>query len=282
MIGWAALLYLAATLAIGFWAKRRTRGAADFFVAGRALGLGVVVLATMSTAFSGFAFIGGPGLVYRMGVSSLTICLSVGFTAALLVWTAGGRLARLAAARETLTLADALAARFASPLPGAAAAVATVVGSIGYLGAQALALGLAIQGAFGLEARLGDASLPVATAIGVAILVVYTVAGGMVASAWTDVLQGGIMLVCGVGVCAVALGATGGLSGMLDSIATSDAPHLSVMVLASSFVVVVVTLAEPLEASECPLAMLILRREPTLIATAAFAVTVSPAAELSE
>ncbi|MCB1008786.1 MAG: hypothetical protein KDB94_07810 [Acidobacteria bacterium] len=223
MIGWAALLYLAATLAIGFWAKRRTRGAADFFVAGRALGLGVVVLATMSTAFSGFAFIGGPGLVYRMGVSSLTICLSVGFTAALLVWTAGGRLARLAAARETLTLADALAARFASPLPGAAAAVATVVGSIGYLGAQALALGLAIQGAFGLEARLGDASLPVATAIGVAILVVYTVAGGMVASAWTDVLQGGIMLVCGVGVCAVALGATGGLSGMLDSIATSDA-----------------------------------------------------------
>lgn len=223
MIGWAALLYFAATLGIGFWAKRRTRGAADFFVAGRALGLGVVVLATMSTAFSGFAFIGGPGLVYRMGVSSLMICLSVGFTAALLVWTAGGRLARLAAARETLTLADALGARFGSPLPGAAAAVATVVGSIGYLGAQALALGLAIQGAFGLEARLGTAALPAATAIGVAILVVYTVAGGMVASAWTDVLQGGIMLLCGVGVFAVALGAVGGPSGLIAAIGGSEA-----------------------------------------------------------
>jgi len=223
MIGAAALLYLLATLAIGLWARRRTGSPADFFVAGRRLGLGVVVLATMSTAFSGFAFIGGPGLVYRLGVSALMICLPVGFTAALLVWTAGGRLARLAAARPTLTLADALGARFDSPWPGAAAAVAVVVGSIGYLGAQGLALGIALEGAFGLEARLGGAALPAATALGVAILVAYTVAGGMVASAWTDVLQGTIMLLCGVAVCAVALDATGGLAALLGAIERSEA-----------------------------------------------------------
>ncbi len=223
MIGGAALAYLAATLAIGLWAKRRTRNPADFFVAGRGLGLGVVVLATMTTAFSGFAFIGGPGLVYRLGVSALMICMSVGFTAALLVWTAGGRLARLAAARETLTLSDALAARFGRRAPGTAAAVAIVVGSIGYLGAQALALGIALDGAFGLEARLGTAALPLATALGVAILVAYTVAGGMVASAWTDVLQGAIMLVCGIAVFAVALDAGGGARGIVAAIEGSEA-----------------------------------------------------------
>ena len=68
-----ALIYLSIVVAIGIWAVRRTRSAKDFFIAGQGIGVLVTALATMSAAFSGFLFIGGPGLTYRLGLSSLFI-----------------------------------------------------------------------------------------------------------------------------------------------------------------------------------------------------------------
>ncbi|HEV2735488.1 MAG TPA: hypothetical protein VGV85_11660, partial [Longimicrobiaceae bacterium] len=59
-----AVVYFAIVAAIGAWATRRTRSAADFFVAGEGIGLLALTLAAMSATLSGFAFIGGPGLVY--------------------------------------------------------------------------------------------------------------------------------------------------------------------------------------------------------------------------
>ena len=56
------LVYMALVVAIGVWAVRRTRSSKDFFIAGQGIGLLVTTLATMSAAFSGFLFIGGPGL----------------------------------------------------------------------------------------------------------------------------------------------------------------------------------------------------------------------------
>jgi Na+/proline symporter len=70
----ATLLYFAVCLGLGVWALRRTRSARDFWVARQGLGVVVTGLATMAAAFSGFVFLGGPGLTYRMGLSSLFIC----------------------------------------------------------------------------------------------------------------------------------------------------------------------------------------------------------------
>ena len=86
VIVWTAVVYLAVVVAIGLWAMRRTRNARDFFIAGQSLGLLVTGMATMSAAFSGFVFIGGPGLTYRIGLASLFICIPVSFTAGLLCW----------------------------------------------------------------------------------------------------------------------------------------------------------------------------------------------------
>ena len=78
-----AAIYLAAVVAVGLWSAARTRGARDFFIAGQRLGLWVTAFATMASAFSGFVFLGGPGLTYRLGFASLFIMLPVGFTAGL-------------------------------------------------------------------------------------------------------------------------------------------------------------------------------------------------------
>jgi Na+/proline symporter len=219
----AALLYCAATLAIGFWAARRTKTARDFYIAGQGIGLLVTTMAMMASAFSGFVFLGGPGLMYRLGVASLLINVPVSFTGALLCWSVGRRLRLLAASRELFTVPDVIAARYRRPGVTALAALAVTVGTVGYLGAQVLALGVVIEALFGTRAALGAASAPVAMAAGLLVIVVYCVAGGMVAGVYTDLFQGAVMLVAALAVFAQALAVGGGLEAMTRAIVASPA-----------------------------------------------------------
>jgi SSS family transporter len=215
-----ALAYLAVVLAIGLWSRRHTRDARDFFIAGQRLGLVVTAFATMSAAFSGFVFLGGPGLTYRMGIAALAINVPIGVTAAMLCWTVGRRLRRLSAVREVYTVPDAVQCRYGSRTATALAAVAIVLGVVGYLGAQLRALGVLLEPVLGTSG-LGPWSLPAAMALGAAAVLVYSVLGGMVAGAYTDLVQGALMLGTAVAVFFVAFDAAGGLSALSASIADS-------------------------------------------------------------
>ena len=229
MIIWSALLYLTVVVAIGIWAARRTRNARDFFIAGQAVGLLVTGLATMSAAFSGFVFVGGPGLMYRIGVASLFICIPVSLTAALLCWVVAKRLRLLAGIREIYTVPDVIYHRYRSRTASGLAAVAVIVGTVGYLGAQLKALGLLVETIFGTREIAGDWSLALAMAIGLVVVVSYAVAGGMVAGVYTDLFQGALMVGAAIAVFVFALVRGGGLSSMAERIIGSDtfgAAHL--------------------------------------------------------
>jgi Na+/proline symporter len=211
----SAIVYLAMVLIIGFVSARRTRTARDFFIAGQRIGLFVTGLATMSAAFSGFIFLGGPGLTYRIGLSSLWIVLPVGFTAGMLCWGLGERLRLLAATREVFTVPDAVACRFGGRLAPGLAALAVVLGTIAYLGLQLQAMGILLRSVFGIE------SLFVAMSIGLLVLALYSALGGMVAGVYTDLLQGGLMVVVALAVFGQAVTAAGGWDEMTRSIAAS-------------------------------------------------------------
>ena len=209
-------------LGIGVWAFRRTRDARDFFIAGQRIGLTVTALATMSAAFSGFVFLGGPGLTYRIGVASLFIVVPVGFTAALLCWVLAKRLRLLAGVREIYTVPDVVQARFGSRAATALSALAIVAGTVGYLGAQLLALGRVIEAVFGTRQLLGPWSLVVAMAVGLLVVLFYSTAGGMVAGVYTDLFQGSLMVVAASAVFVYALRAGGGFDAITAAIAGSD------------------------------------------------------------
>ena len=218
----AAAIYLAAVVAIGVWSARRTRGARDFFIAGQRLGLWVTAFATMSSAFSGFVFLGGPGLTYRLGFSSLFIMLPVGFTAGLLCWSLGRRLRLMADEDGVYTLPDALARRYPGRLAPGLGAVAILAGTVGYLAAQLLALGVLVETLCGWQQALGPWSLPAAIAAGLAVVLFYATAGGMVAGAYTDLVQGLLMLAAAVAVFARGVAVAGGWERMLASLASSE------------------------------------------------------------
>jgi len=219
---WTALIYLSLVVVIGIWAARRTRNARDFFIAGQGIGLLVTALATMSAAFSGFVFIGGPGLTYRIGLASLFICIPVSFTAGLLCWVVAKRLRLLAGVREIYTIPDVVYCRYRSRLASGLAAAAVIVGTVGYLGAQLKALGILIESIFGTREYLGQWSLALAMLAGLAIVVFYATAGGMVAGVYTDLFQGALMVGAAIAVFFYALRAGGGIEHMARTIIESD------------------------------------------------------------
>ena len=197
--------YLVACSGIGVWAMRRTHSIADFLVAGRTLGPIVLVIAAMSSIMSGFGFVGGPGLVFESGSSSLWITFSAPFGFALSWILVGKRLRLLAAAREILTLPDAVAARYGGRWPRFMMALAILLGVVGYLGTQVLAIGMVLVAVLGVK-------LPVALLIGLGVLAFYSVAGGIFAGVYTDLFQGTLMIVASLVVFYYALQAGGGMS----------------------------------------------------------------------
>ncbi len=216
------VIYLTVVVAIGVWAARRTHNARDFFIAGQGIGLLVTSLATMSAAFSGFLFIGGPGLTYRLGMASFFIAFPVSFTAGLLCWTVAKRLRLLSEVREVFTVPDAILCRFRSRRASGLAAAAVVIGTLGYLGAQLQAMGVIIESIFGTRELFGEHSLAFAMAAGLLLVLAYAVAGGMVAGVYTDVFQGALMVVAAIAVFYYALASGGGLTQIAEQIAHSE------------------------------------------------------------
>lgn len=214
-----AILYFAGVAVIGAWATRRTRTARDFFVAGRGVGLIPLTLATMAATLSGFAFIGGPGLMYSLGLGALFIILPAATTNAMSAWVLAKRLRLLGEVRGLITVPDAIGARFNSPAAQGLAGLSIVIAVIGYMATNILALGLVIDAIFGVGLGWG-------IWIGMAITLAYSVSGGITAGVYTDVFQGTLMAVASVLVFVYAIDVGGG-GEMTRSIVNADPAFLS-------------------------------------------------------
>lgn len=215
MIVAVGLLYFVVVAAIGFWAMRRTRSAADFFVAGQRLGLVVLAISAMAATLSGFAFIGGPGLVYSIGLGAVFIVLPASLTNTMTATVLAKRLRLLAEVRPMLTIPDALAARFGSRAVRGAAAMAILLAVISYMATNLLALGVIVQATFGM-------TLLPAIWIGALVVLLYSVSGGILAGIYNDVFQGVLMAVASVLVFGYALDAGGGLSAISRTLMQHD------------------------------------------------------------
>jgi Na+/proline symporter len=87
-----AVVYFAIVAVIGVWATRRTRTASDFFVAGKGIGLIGADAERDVATLSGFAFIGGPGLVYALGIGAMFIMLPASVTSSMGAWVLAKRM----------------------------------------------------------------------------------------------------------------------------------------------------------------------------------------------
>jgi Na+/proline symporter len=189
----AVLGYVVLQLALGAWVSRRIRTESDYLLAGRRLGFGMATLSLFATWFGAEACLGAAGAAYAEGLSG-TRGDPFGYTGCLLLM---GALFAVALRRSgAVTLGDVFRERF-SPAVERLVVLMTVPASILWGAAQIRAMGqvLSSLSEFPLEATVPFAA---------AVVVIYTVSGGLKADVVTDFVQG-LALLAGLGVLAAAV-----------------------------------------------------------------------------
>jgi len=188
-------LYMLLCIGVGIWALRRTKSTHDFFMAGRDLGVMVTAFAVFSSTLSGFGFVGGPGLVYKLGMSSvwMFVCIIMGYN--LSFFLLAKRLRLLAELGDAISLPDVVALRYGKESTRFLVAIAIVLGVLGYLATQILAMAVVLRDILIETEFLASISIEMCVFISCSILVFYSVTGGIVASVYSDLIQGGVMVV---------------------------------------------------------------------------------------
>ena len=207
--------YNVALVAIGVWAARRTRDTSDFFLGGRRLGAWVAALSASASSSSAWTLLGVSGAAYAWGVSALWLFPATvsGFLINWL-WVAP-RLMRQSREDDSLTLTVFLAGDRDDPMAPAIIRLSSVVilfSFLFYVAAQFQAAGHAFASSFALDERT-------AIAIGVAVIVLYTLLGGFWAVSVTDTLQGLLMAGAAIGLPLVALAGVGGFGELAEGLA---------------------------------------------------------------
>ncbi|MGB0671040.1 MAG: sodium:solute symporter family protein, partial [Rhodospirillales bacterium] len=205
-----------------FWGiktARLAKTATDFFIAGRQISIWVFILAATATSFSGWTFLGHPGLVFRDGFQyayASFYAITIPFTGVLFLkrqWMIGKRFGYV-------TPGEMLADYFQGDGIRILSVFVAMLFSIPYLGLQLGASGYLFN-------VLTDGWIPVQVGMWVLSLVVliYVVTGGLRAVAYVDTLQcvllaGGIVI---TGI--IALQAIGGwqeMNRLFAELAASD------------------------------------------------------------
>lgn len=219
----ALALYMLLCVAVGVWAMRRTRSTHDFFMAGRDLGVMLTAFAVFSSTLSGFGFVGGPGLVYRMGMSSvwMVVAAAIGFQVTFLAL--GKRLRLMAELGNAVSLPDVVAMRYGRRSTRFFVALAIILGVLGYLATQILAMAVVLQDVLREASWWPGISLEACVAISSAILVFYVVTGGIIASVYTDLVQGAMMVIAALAIFFTVVSTfDGGMGGIANAIAADD------------------------------------------------------------
>ncbi len=177
------LLFLATTLAITWWAARRTRTTEHFYAAGRSITAGQNGLALAGDYMSAASFLGIAGLVSLTGFDGLIY--STGW---LVGWPV--MLFLIAEPLRNLgkyTFADVLAVRLRQTPVRLAAALGTLATVTLYLIAQMVGAGGLIRLLFGL-------SYEAAVIVVGAAMIAYVLFGGMLATTWVQIVKAVLLM----------------------------------------------------------------------------------------
>ncbi len=207
-------LYWSYCIYWGIKGAQQAKTAGDYFIAGRSISIWVFVLAATATSFSGWTFMGHPGLIYRDGFPyayASFYAITIPFTGVMFLkrqWMIGKKFG-------FLTPGEMFSNYFRSDTIRILVVLVALVFSVPYLGIQLRASGFLFN-------VLTDQMFDVTTGMILLSLVViiYVASGGLRAVAYVDTMQcillaGGI-IVLGL----ISLSYIGGFNNLIEGIAT--------------------------------------------------------------
>jgi Na+/proline symporter len=177
-----------------FWGIKgalSSRTASDYFIAGRSISLWVFVLAATATSFSGWTFMGHPGLIYRDGFQyayASFYAITIPFTGVMFLkrqWMIGKRFGYI-------TPGEMFSDYFKSDTLRILIVLVALIFSVPYLGVQLRASGFLFN-------VLTDGMLDVEVGMWLlsAVVIIYVASGGLRAVAYVDTMQA-VLLALGI------------------------------------------------------------------------------------
>ncbi|MBN2380789.1 sodium:solute symporter family protein [candidate division WOR-3 bacterium] len=189
-MNWVILAgYVAVLAALSILARKKASSSPEeFFLAGRSFGPVVLFLTLAATNFSAFFFLGFAGAAWKYGFGQYAI---MGLGTALVpvsFYFIGRKVWKLGKEKGYLTAPELIGGELGSPFLRRLVLVVMVVFTVPYLLTQALGAGMILSSLAGIDLTRIGAIVIILLIGGVVVL------GGMRGSAWTDVLQGGLMI----------------------------------------------------------------------------------------
>jgi len=184
MLAGALVVYLILQFGIAWVASRTIKVEADYFLAGRKLGVFAVAMSVFATWFGAESVMGSSGAVAAEGLAGgradpfgYTICLLAMATFIAFKMREAG----------VVTFVDFFRERFGTRANWIAAML-TIPTSVIWASAQLLAMGQIVAEMTGLDTN-------VALMIGATVIILYTTVGGLLGDVITDIVQGSILIV---------------------------------------------------------------------------------------
>lgn len=178
------LIYILLQLLLGFYISRFIKSENDYLLGGRNLGYVLATFSIFATWFGAESCIGTAGAAYESGLAGVTadpfgygmVLIIVGFFLAIPLYK-----------MKLTTIADFFRERY-SPTTEKIIAIVMIPTSILWAAAQIRAFGLILSSSSNLTVDLS-------ILISALIVITYTIFGGLLADAWTDLIQGSILII---------------------------------------------------------------------------------------
>ena len=178
--------YLVGLIALGLWIGRKVDSSDTFFVAGRHLGPVLIFATVLAANIGAGSTVGAAGLGYRDGLAAWWWVGSAGIGTLLLACWIGPRIWRLAKEHDLHTMGDYLELRYGRSVRASIAALLWL-GTLAILAGQLIAMAWILNVVAGVPKVAG-------CLIGGLVMTVYFAAGGLLTSAWVNLVQLVVML----------------------------------------------------------------------------------------
>ena len=214
--------YFAVLLWIGFKCRRGANSVDGFVLGGRSVGAWLTAFAYGTSYFSAVVFVGYAGQFgWRYGISATWAGIGNAVIGSLLAWIVLGRRTRLLTQHlDSATMPEFFGKRFDSRALKLVASVIIFVFLVPYTASLYNGLSRLFGMAFSIDYSVCIVLMSVLTAI-------YVIAGGYMATAINDFIQGIIMLFGLVAVIAAVLMSKGGFNAALARLAEVNDPAIS-------------------------------------------------------
>ena len=204
------VVFFAVMIGVGIYARKSTKNVNDFVLGGRGVGPWLTAFAYGTSYFSSVVFVGYAGQFgWKFGLASTFIGLGNAFIGSLLAWVILGRRTRVMSQHlESKTMPEFFGKRFDSKSLKLVASGIVFVFLVPYTASIYNGLSKLFGMAFEIDYEICVIVMAVLTGV-------YVIAGGYMATAINDFIQGIIML---AGICAVILAVLNGQGGFYEAV----------------------------------------------------------------